>query len=212
MGFHEAEKPMCPKEFVGPTVMIVSTADTLKADTFAQNTSNPTSYPRILTGKGPLVAMLKVFKPSSETAIHSFNDLRQAVAIAASSSRPNGIPEFSNTFLARPTRAALEMIAKKVKSFSRNPHIHQPGLFRMQSKTPIRRQLPNPFQGVTRLLLVSTDHHKIICVADHLKSGFCHGHIHRVQIQIRQQGTDDSTNAKGNFEFIQQVPFRAKSD
>ena len=192
MGIYQAKQPMFPKELVRPASMIKPAADPFQADALAQNAANPTTYPLIYSGKGPLVAMLKVFEPSPEGTIDVSNDRRHALAIATPGFGSDGVLQFLQTLLARSAGAAPKAVAKKIKALSGSANIHQPGLFRVQAKFPVPGQLPHQSEGRMGLVLAAAKNHEIIRVADHFKSGFSHGHIDWMQVQLGEQGTADS--------------------
>ncbi len=138
MGVFKAEKPMIPKELVWPALMIMPSTNAFEPYTLSQDTSNPAAHPRVNRGKGPLVAMLKVFEPSHKGAIDVFDDHCQALAITAPGLGADGVFELLETLSSRPTSAALKVVPKKVKSLSRQSKIHHFRLCRVKGKSSFR--------------------------------------------------------------------------
>ena len=168
MGLCKAKEPMFPKELVRPASMVKSSANPFVSLTAAQDTPKATAYPLIEGRKGPFVAMLEVFKPAAKRTVDICDDDEQAVAIATWGLRPNGVSDSPQALLAGLAGVPLEVVSKKIKSFSRNRNVHQPGLFRMKAKPPFLGQLPQKVQGLLGLRLIATQNHQIIGVANHL--------------------------------------------
>ena len=124
MGICKAEKPMRPKECVRPALIVKSSTDPLSMHTPAQDTPNAPAYPLVHGGKGPLVTMLKILKPSAKGLIDIFDNGRQTVAIPAWRLGSKGILDLAQALLAGPTSTPLEMIAKKIKPFSGNRDVY----------------------------------------------------------------------------------------
>ena len=189
MGFYKAVKPLNPKEPVGPSKMIVSSADAMESFAFAQDAPEASPHPFIHDRKGWFVAVLKVFKPTFQGTVDVFDDRGQTPAIAALGFGSNGILELPHTFRARPPKAPLEMVAQKVKTVSGNARIHQSGLVRVQGKPTFRSQLAEEIEGATGFDLSTAQDHEIVRIADHLKTCSRHCHIDRVEIEVGEQGT-----------------------
>ena len=98
MGFYKAVKPLNPKEPVGPSKMIVSSADAMESFAFAQDAPEASPHPFIHDRKGWFVAVLKVFKPTFQGTVDVFDDRGQTPAIAALGFGSNGILELPHTF------------------------------------------------------------------------------------------------------------------
>jgi hypothetical protein len=190
MGLHKAIKPMFPKEFVRPASMIKSTANSFKALARTQDTAKASAYPLIHGRKGPFMAMFEVFKPATKGTVDVIDNVGQAMAIATTGLDPDGVFDFSHALLAWPTSAPLKVVPKEVKSFSGNRDIYQPGLFRVKDQPSSRGQLPQKVQCPMGLGLAATHNHEVICVADQLIASLTHGHVNRVQIDVRKKGAD----------------------
>jgi len=132
MGLHKTEQPMFPKEFVWPTKMIhiaTDTRGTLVA--VPQYAPQTTSDPAIKCWKRLLIAVFEILKPTLKRAIHVRRNSGQTVAVATPSVGTNGVFELPQTLLTGAPCAAFEMIAKEVKSLTRNCCIHYTGLLVM---------------------------------------------------------------------------------
>ena len=191
MGICKTVKPMRPKECIRPALMIKASTDSFMMPAPTQDAPKTPAYPLVYGGESPFVAMLEIFKPAAKGLIGIFDDGLQAVAIAAWRLGSKGLLDFAQALLARPTPVPLEVIPKKVKSFSGNRDVYQSGLFRMEPKSASPDPLAEKVQRPLSIRFAAAQDHQIVSVADHLKASLGHGHVHRMQVQIRKQGTDD---------------------
>ena len=101
MGLCKAKEPMCPKECVRPTLMIKSATHSLMMRAPAQNTPKAPTDPRVHGGRGPLVAVLKVLKPTAKGLVDILDEGRQALPISTRRLGSNGIQIFAPALLGK---------------------------------------------------------------------------------------------------------------
>ena len=199
MGIGKAEKPMRPKECVRPALIIESSTDSLSMRAPAQDTPKTPAYPLIHGRKGPLVTVLEILKPAAKALIDICDNGLQAVAIPAWRLGSKDLLDLAQALLAGPTPIPLEVISQKIKSFSGNRDVYQTGLFRMEAKSAPPDQLAQKVQSPLGFPFAATQDDQIVGVADHLQACPGHRHIYRVQVEIRKQGTNDSSHTIDNL-------------
>src|SRR3990170_7302908 len=91
MGIFKAKEPSGPKVSVRPAIMIIPSTDPFPLVTPTQDTPQSTPYPLIQAGENALIAMLEVFKPSPEGAIHIHDDAFQRFPIRSPRLLANGL-------------------------------------------------------------------------------------------------------------------------
>src|SRR3990172_3998877 len=193
MGIHKTEKPIFQKEFIWPAKMIQITTDTFRTlAAFPQDAAQATSDPAVKRWKRPLMAMLEILKPSLKCAIYLRRNSGQTLAVAASGLGTNGVFELLQTLLTGPTCASFEVVAEEVKSLTRKGGIHQAGLLWMQDQPPFRNQLLHQVQGLRCLRLITTHNDKVIGISNHLNPRHLHRLINGMEVEVSQQGNDDS--------------------
>jgi len=191
MGIFKAKEPGGPKESVRPSIMVVSSTDPLSLETPSEDAPQATSYPLVKARKGSPITMLEVFKPSPKRAVHIGNNAFHRVPVGSPRFRANGFLQLYQTLLPRPSSPSLKMIPKEVKPLARGAHVYQSCLLGMQPESFLHHLPLQKSQRLCRFLPTATQDDQIIRIAHHPKSSCCHRSIHRVQIQVRQQWTDD---------------------
>ena len=199
MGIRKAKEPLVPKEAIRPAIVISTTTDPLALGSLANNRAQATANPAVYGRKGPPITVLEIAKPTSECGVDVIDDGSQTIAMVALGLGAEGILELLQTLLAGPTCATLEVVAEEVKSQTTNCGVDQTRLFRMKAQVLGRGQRLYMAEGLFGFSMAAAHDDKVIGVAHHLETSRGHGHIDRVQVQIGEQRTDDSTNAKDNL-------------
>src|SRR5882724_2836853 len=158
--------------------------------TLAEDTTQPHAHPAVLLAERGVMAMLEIFKPAAQRAVHIFDDDQQGMPIGPPCLAPDGVPQFLDALLPRPSVAALKMIAKKVETTAYR-RVYDSSLLRMQAQTIRGRPLPYPRKRPSRFRFRPTQNHKVISVAHHLNSAGRRLVVQWVKIDVRQQRRDD---------------------
>jgi len=191
MGIFKAKEPSSPKESVRPSIMVIAPADPLPLGTTTEDTPQAAPYPLVKVRKSSPITVLEVFKPSAKGAVHIRNNAFQRVPVGSSRLRTNDFLQLSEALLPWPSGLSLKMIPKEVKPLTRSAHAYQSSLTQMQPESFLRHLPLQKSQRPFRFLLAATQDDQIICVAHHSESSCRHRSIHRVQIEVCQQWTDD---------------------
>ena len=130
MGNFKAEEPMVLKEAIGPAKVVMTPTNSLTFGSLAQNRAQAAADPSINGREGPSMTLFEVFEPSSEGRVDTGYDNSQAVAVAPLGLSPKAIFELAQALLARPTSAALKVVAEEVKALSWNRGIDHMVLYR----------------------------------------------------------------------------------
>ena len=107
----------------------------------------------------------------------------------------------SRLFLRHLTLFALETVAKEVEAPALFPAVPDMGLIRMKAEGVLRHPGANERKGGFGFFPALAEDHEVIRVTHHLVAMAGHQLIERVQVDVRQQRTDDALNAKDNFSF-----------
>ena len=207
MGLNETEKTLLAKVRIGPAPMISATTPATAAGVCTQDTAEPHPHPTIEHHKGPPPAVLVVLEPAAQLWIEALDGHRQTDTRGAAGDLADVVFELPQTLSPGPTLALLEVIAQEVEA-ARFCRVYDPRLLRVQLQAPMLQQGIELCQRSLRFRLTATQDHAIVRIADHLVSRGRHRLIHRMQIDVSQQRTDDAPNAIGNFEFEVCLPYR----
>src|SRR4030042_5361655 len=191
MGIFKAKDPSSPKESVRPSIVVIAPTDPLPLETPSEDTPQAAPYPLVKARKSSSITVLEVFKPSAKGAVHIPNNAFQRVPVGSSRFRTNGFLQLSQTLLPWPSGPSLKMIPKEVKPLAGGAHVYKSSLTKMQPESFLRHLPLQKFQCPFRFFLAATPDDQIICVAHHSESSCYHRSIHRVQIEVCQQWTDD---------------------
>jgi hypothetical protein len=206
-GMCKREQPLRGKESIGPTLMITPPTAATSLPTFTQNTAQAHPDPFVQTRKRRVVAMFEITIPAPSNPVDARDDYPQALPIGALGERANLVLELLQALAPRPFIAALEVIPKKVKAATLRG-IHNSRLFRVQRQPRSCGPLLHQGQGPLRFRLATTQDDKIVGVPHHLNPLLGQRVVQRIEIDVREQRTDDSSYAKGNFAFERSVRYR----
>ena len=132
MGLLQAKQPERGKVSVGPARLVgtICFGTPFPMTSFAQDATQPAADKAIFHAECRPVAVLEVFKPAPQRAVHVGDDLGHAMPRGPLGLRPDRVPEFLAALASRPAFASLEVVAEKVKaSFA---FVDQPRLGRVQ--------------------------------------------------------------------------------
>src|SRR5712692_9394964 len=162
----------------------------------------------------------KVVRPPSQDTIQAITHVGPRGHVLAHQQVCHFLPQPGNALLRR-TRPQIHMtilpktmrpegVSQKVETLS--PCLLDAGLRFVQRKLKPGHHTPRPIQRLSRA--TATENHEIIGVVDHLglenltPSGDPPVLQKTVHIQVGEQGTDDSSYANDNFEFVRAVRYR----
>ncbi len=143
--------------------------------------------------------MLEVGKPATQDGIEVLNDALQAVATRTPRLLADNVLQSRETFLAYGATTTLEAIAEKLKPVTGLPTIPEMGLLGMERQSIGYYPCLHPHQRSFRFLLATAENDKVVRIADDFVPCLSQSHIQRMQVQVGEQRTDYSPNAKGNF-------------
>src|SRR6266581_3126768 len=190
LGGSKREQPLRGKESIGPAPMIISPSTTTPFTAFAQNATQAHPDPLIQRPKRLVVAMFEVSNPALCNSVDTRDDYLQALPIVALGQNPDFVLHLLQALLPRPFIATLEVIPKKVKA-ARFYGIHNPRLLRVQRQTSFRRPLLHQGQGPLSFCLTATQDDKVVGVPHHLNPLLGQQVVQRIEINVREQWTDD---------------------
>ena len=113
---------------------------------------------------------------------------------------PHRVPELPQALLTWPAVVTLKVIPEEVKA-SGLLHVHEMRFLGMQPEPSRRGPALYERERLLRILRGAAQDDKIIRIAHHLVARRGHDVVERVEIEIGEQGTDQSPNAKGTFQF-----------
>ncbi len=207
MGNCQGVQAVLGKEGIRPAMMIETAGTPSSTGTMTKDAAQTHTDPAIQHDKGHAAAMLKVLKPSLQRPIHVQDDDRQAIAVGPLRFLADGVFEFPETLLSRPTLARFKVVSQKVKS-SRLRRIDDSSLFRMQRQSDLRRPRLHVGQSSFRFRFTATQNDEVVRIAHHLEAAVLHLLVQRIQVNVRQQRTDDSPYAKDNLTFERILKYR----
>jgi len=138
------------------------------------------------------MAVLEVRKPAWESSVDVRNDHGEAVAVTAFRPGTDSLLELLQTLGPRPAHTPFKVVSQKVETTGK-PGIYDAGFEGVQSETGRGRPLPNQVQCQKSLGFRATQEDEIIGVPHHVKGVPRHQMVQRVKVDVRQQGTQDST-------------------
>ena len=195
MGRSQGEQPELRKVGIGPALMIRSASPTSQAMPMAQDAAQTHAHPVVQRGKRALIAVLEVAKPAVQGSIQIDDGGLQALPARAPGLGSNRVSKFPFTLPTRPFSALLEMVTEKIEA-PRLGGVHNSRLDRMQHQSGLCRPALHLFQRLLSFPLRATQHHEVIRVPHHLDAARRHLMVEGIQINVGQQRTDDSLNAK----------------
>ena len=198
---------MLGKVGVGPASMVVATPTPFSAVSLAQDAPQAHANPAIQGCEGTWATVFEVLEPTSQRAIDVSDACFEASPIGASGLDPHRLLQLLPTLLARPSLPALEVIAQEVES-SRLADIDDASLVRMQCQSRLRSPLLHPFKRPLGFCLASTHDDEVIRIPNHLIPFLAHEVVQGIQVDVRQQRAEDSSNTVGNFEFEVRLRYR----
>src|SRR5205814_197640 len=107
------------------------------------------------------MAMLEIFKPAPQRAVHVLDDYCQGVSICPPRLAANGVPELLDTLLSGPSIATLEVVPKKVKA-TRYRRVHNASLLRVQAQSVASRPVLHPRKRLSRCRFRPAQNHEVI--------------------------------------------------
>ena len=139
----------------------------------------------IQTRKCRLIAVLKVFKPSTIPSAQPCTDILHTVRAVPLGNVTNGIANFIDATRTRPASeitplGMFEMITKKLKVRATGIHIDNTGFLRMQTKLNAFHPVFDCFQGILCFGLTLAHYYKVIRITNYLKSLLLKKFIQRV--------------------------------
>ena len=177
---------MLPKELVRPALMIKSPANSFKPVLFRRILRIRRRTQLSIAGKVHLLLCLKysnhpqrVRLTSSMITVRLWPLLRPVLDRMASLSFLRLFFEASGCLPQSGTQES--------QTPSGASDIHHSRLIRVQGKSSFQGQSLHQSKGLFGFFPAAAQDHKVIRVADHLISGFRHGHVHRMQVKIGQQ-------------------------
>ena len=188
--------------------MIVAATDSTLLPPFPQYTAKTPAYPPVKAWKGASIGVLEIFKPAFEGLVHILDYGFKTMAVASPSLPAYRLFDFRKTLLAWPSSIPREAISKKIEPGFGLRQIHGLRFFGMQSQSSFFNQFADQSQCGLGFDKAPAKNHEIICVPDHPVSRLDHRTIDRVEEEVGKQRTDDSPNAKDNFEFVNTVRYR----
>src|SRR6185369_1199001 len=162
----------------------------------------------------------KVVRPPSQNTIQAIAHVGPRCHVLAYQQVSHFLPQPGNALLRRtrpqilvsilPKTMRPEGVSQKIKPLS--PCLLDAGLRFVQRESNPGHHTPRPIQRLCRT--TATENHEIIGVVDHLSlenftpSGDPPVLQKTVHIQVGEQGTNDSSYANDNFEFVRAVRYR----
>ena len=114
MGVFKAKELSSPKVSVRPAIMIIPSTYPFLLVPTSQDASQAASYLLIQAGKDSPAAMLEVLMPSSQGSVHPRDDAFQRLPVGSSHLLANGLFQFLQALLPRPSAPSLKMVSKEV--------------------------------------------------------------------------------------------------
>src|ERR1700758_750695 len=143
------------------------TAGSLDSVPRAEDAAESAPDPAVQTSERGRVAVLEVLKPAPQDPVHFPDDLVQAPGPQAPGLGPDRLFEFVQALLTRPSVAALEVVAQKIKA-ALLCGVDNARLGRMQDQPCLFRPLAQLFEHCLSLGLALAHHHEVVSVAHHL--------------------------------------------
>src|SRR6266508_1704731 len=188
------------KVCIWPSLIIATSSASASPLSASQDASESHPNPAIYRSKDVVMTMFEVFKPAHQVSIQRGDDPFQALPVVAFGHATDAVFEFLQTLPSRPFLALLEMVSEKVKSSWRR-RIHHSRFVWMQLQSCLCSPLLQQFQGLPGFGFALTHNHQIVRIACHLKSRLFHQMVQRIQVDVGQQRTDDSSLRSSCFRF-----------
>jgi hypothetical protein len=173
--------------------------------TLTHDAAQATTNPLIQAGERPFVTRFEILKPSSEQIIQTNDDDLHTMTMTSFGLVTNGVFELIQALPPRPAlqssgaSSPFKVITEKIKPISRFLEVGDACLLGMQGQTSFPQQLCQPGQRCFRPFQAAAQDDQIIRIPDHLPSLFGHDYIHRVQVEVGQQGTDNRPLGRSLF-------------
>ena len=158
MGCFQTEQPLTGKEVIRPELVIFPSTSTAFPMPTSQNRAQAASQPTVQSAEDPWAAVLEIFKPADQCAIHIDNDRLEALTRIPFRLRPQRVLEFLLTLLTRPMAMVAKVIAQKIKAFRAD--VNDLRFRRMQGQTIGRHPALNEFQRTSGLVGGSAQDHE----------------------------------------------------
>src|SRR5271167_3979479 len=164
----------------------------------AQQATQPHAHPFVQGDEREAMTVLEVLKPASQGPVQVGEDGLQALPVVTPGLSSNRVLELAQALLARPTIAALEVVAEEVKA-ANLPGVHNPRLDRVQGQSHREGPIPHHFQPLLGGYLSPAKHYEVVGVPHHLDPFLGHEVVERVEIDVRQQRADHGTLGSSPF-------------
>ena len=187
--------------------MVLSPAASFAPAVLSQDAAQAHTQPAIQRTKGGPVAVLEVLEPAAKHWVEPGDYLAKTPPLGSARLVAQGVFELVQALLARPFQVSLKVITQEVKTpFLRR--VHDPRLVRMHGQPVGLRPLDNEFQRPLGVGLVPALNDKVVRIPGHCVALRRQQMIQRIQVQVSQQRTDDSSYTVDNFEFLRAIPFQ----
>ena len=197
MGSDKTEQPKISEVAISPAVMIFPSASTAATAAFSQNAAKTPTKPLIEILKHiSITAVLEVPKPAAKRLIQLHNHALQRVTRCAFGFVAETVFQFLKTLLPRPVFLAPKFEPQKRKAL--HARVHDPRLRRVQREAGVCHPRLNKRQSRFRSVACATQHHKVVCVANHFIATLGQQMVQRIEIHVTQQRTERSTNDIAN--------------
>src|SRR6266508_2743001 len=173
------------KVCIWPSLIIATSSASASPLSASQDASESHPNPAIYRSKDVVMTMFEVFKPAHQVSIQRGDDPFQALPVVAFGHATDAVFEFLQTLPSRPFLALLEMVSEKVKSSWRR-RIHHSRFVWMQLQSCLCSPLLQQFQGLPGFGFALTHNHQM---------------VQRIQVDVGQQRTDDSSLRSSCFRF-----------
>src|SRR5688500_6273178 len=143
--------------------------------------------------------MLEVSEPASDHWIEVFDDTAQAVAPSSAGLGPDLVLERLHALAPHEPPAVFEPVSQEIENLAGLPAVRDMRIVGVLRQAVLGDPGSHPVERRPCVRLVPAENDKVVRVADHPVIAGLHRLIQRVQVQVAQQGRDDSPNAKDNL-------------
>ena len=191
MGGDKTEQPKISEVAISPAVMIFPSASTAATAAFPKNAAKAATKPLVEILKHiPITAVLEVPEPAAKRLIQLHDHALQRFARRTVGLAAKTIFQLLEALLSRPVFLAPKFEPQKRKAL--HARVHDPRLRRVQREAGVCHPRLNKRQSRFRSVACATQHHKVVCVANHFIATLGQQMVQRIEIHVTQQRTENS--------------------
>ena len=192
MGGDKTEQPKVSEVAVTPAVMIFPSASTTAAAAFPQNAAKAAAKPLVEIPKHvAIAAVLKIAKPATKCLIHLDDHALHGIPVRTFRFAAESVLQLLEALAPGPVFLAPKLETQKREAL--HTRVHGPCLALVQRQAGCGHPRLNQRQSRIGGFARTTQHHKVIGISDHFKTGIGHQVVQWIKIDVTQQGTENSS-------------------